>query len=78
MSLTFSIDTSNSKAKAFIAFIRTLDFIQILDDDGDFTLSDEQKAAVDKAIQSADEGKLTPHNEVMKEFESRYPNYFNK
>lgn len=78
MALTFSIDTSNEKAKAFIDFIKTLDFIKIHDDEDVFSLSNEQKAAIDKSLQSAEEGKTTPHDIVMERFENRYQKYFRK
>lgn len=76
MSLTISIDTSSSKAKAFIAFVKTLDFVKINDDKDICDFSDEQKEAIDKAIQSAEEGRVTPHEVVMERFKNSYPKYF--
>jgi hypothetical protein len=78
MSLTISIDTSSSKAKAFVAFIKTLDFIKINDDKAIYPLSDEQKEAINKAIKSAEDGEIVPHEKVMKQFENHYPKYFSK
>lgn len=78
MSLTISIDTTSSKAKAFIAFVRTLDFIKVNDDNDISPLSDEQKKAINKAINSAENGEVTTHEKVMSRFEDRYPKYFSK
>ena len=76
MSLTISIDTSSSKAKAFIAFVRTLDFIKIHDDDEVFILSDEQKAAIDEGMEQLKAGKSSSHHQVMDETKKRYAGLF--
>jgi hypothetical protein len=53
MIITLNIDTSSSQAKAFIEFIKTLDFIKIDDKDSDenFALSVKQKKILDQRKQ---------------------------
>jgi hypothetical protein len=76
MALTFSIDTSNNKAEAFISFIKTLDFIKISNEHENNPFTKQQKLAIDEGIKSLDEGKKLPHNKVIEQFKSIYPNYF--
>ncbi len=53
MLLTLDIDTKSNKAKAFVDFIKTLDFIKFYEDNDieDFTLSDEQIKILDERKQ---------------------------
>ena len=39
-------------------------------------LSDELKAALDESLKGVEEGRVTPHAEVMEETKKRYPNLF--
>ncbi len=53
MLLTLNIEINNNKAKAFIDFIKTLDFIKIKETDNseDFALTQEHKKILDKRMQ---------------------------
>ena len=49
MILTLNIDINNNKAKAFLDFIKTLDFIKIKEDNtDDFTLTQEHIDILDE------------------------------
>jgi predicted transcriptional regulator len=76
MKITIDIDMNNAKALALLNYIRTLDFISLNENMADF--SDEQKAAIDKALLSVEEGKTTAHDKVMQKLENKYPKYFAK
>ncbi len=41
MSITFKIDLSNSKAQAFLEYIKTLDFVRVIESK-DYELSQNQ------------------------------------
>lgn len=75
MSITFKIDLSNSKAKEFLKYIKTLDFVTVIDEK-DIELSQEQKKAIDKGIDSLDKGYKIPHAKVIHQFREQYPEYF--
>ena len=52
MILTLNIDINNNKAKAFLDFIKTLDFIKIKEDNtDDFTLTQEHINILDERKQ---------------------------
>lgn len=76
MKITIDIDMNNAKALALLNYIRTLDFISLKENVADF--SDEQKAAIDKALLSVEEGRTTAHEKVMQRMENKYPKYFAK
>jgi predicted transcriptional regulator len=40
------------------------------------SLTQEQKKAIDKGLESLDDGNKTTHEQVMNETKSRYPNLF--
>ncbi len=77
MTLSINIDTSNSKAEAFINFIKTLDFVDIYDDNENSDLSSKQKLAIDIGLESLEKGRKIPHKKVMEQFKAIYPKYFN-
>ena len=76
MSLTVSIDTTSSKAKAFVAYIKTLDFVKIGNQDELYPLSEEQKEAIDIGIDQLKQGDSFSHDQVMEETKKRYSNLF--
>ena len=39
-------------------------------------VTEAQKKAIDKGLQSLSEGKKIPHNEVIKQMKEKYPKYF--
>jgi DNA polymerase IIIc chi subunit len=41
-------------------------------------LTDEQKLAIDEALEEFEQGQGIPHDIVMKEMKERYPQYFGK
>lgn len=77
MSITFKIDLSNSKALAFLEFIKTLEFVKVLETENQ-ELTYQQKQAIDQGIQSLDEGKRISHSKVINQFKEQYPEYFTK
>ena len=42
------------------------------------TLSEQQKKAIDLALEQVDRGKTIPHEVVMENMRRRYPKYFKK
>lgn len=71
MILTLRIYDSNTKAKAFLEFIKTLDFIK------EVQIDEKQiKKAIDEGIESLEEHGSIPHEEVMSKMKSKYPTYF--
>ena len=64
MLLTIDLDIENSKAKAFIDFLRTLDYIKIREhnDLQDFVLSEKHKEILDERKQSHISGKSKSFN----------------
>jgi hypothetical protein len=75
MSITFKVDLSNSKAKAFLEYIKTLDFVKVIESK-DYELSQNQKNAIDKGIESLNKGYKIPNAKVMSQFREQYPEYF--
>jgi len=70
MGFTFHInDISNPKAKAFLEYIKSLDFVSV-EKDVDFPTMTEQQI-IDQAIiaeKQIKQGKTTPHDQLYKEF----------
>ena len=40
------------------------------------TVTDEQKKAIDKGLQSLENGEKIAHSDVMEQMKKKYPNYF--
>lgn len=76
MKITLDIDTNNVKAIALVNYLRTLDFIKF--EEGSYLLTELQKKAIEKGIDSFEKGKGVPHGQVVNETKSRYPEIFNK
>ena len=53
-----------------------LDKIEALLSVDTFTLSDGQKKAIDKGLESLNEGKKMQHEQVMDQIKERFPKYF--
>lgn len=74
MEYSFHInDISNPKAKAFLEYIKTLDFVSV---DSDFDLNEDQVAAIEEARKSLKEKGGTPHEVVMARMKDKFPNAF--
>ena len=41
-----------------------------------FDLTNEQKKAIDKGIQSIDDGNIVSHKDAMQQMNEKYPKYF--
>ncbi|MEO9258228.1 MAG: hypothetical protein ABI207_07595 [Crocinitomicaceae bacterium] len=68
---TLHIDDSNPKAKAFLEFIKTLDFIK------EVQIDEKQiKKAIDEGIESLEKHGGIPHEEIMSKMKNKYPRYF--
>ncbi len=74
MKLILNIDISNDKALALLNYIRTLDFVDLEEEQS--KLSSEQKKAIDIGLQSLKDGKGVKLSDVMNETKKRYPNLF--
>ncbi len=48
MILTLNIDTESNKGKAFLEFIKTLDFVTLEEETGEFTLTEEHIQLLDE------------------------------
>ena len=57
--ITIHLDESSSKAKALLAYLQTLDFIKV--DQDDFSLTDEQIKELDKRRADHLSGKSKSH-----------------
>jgi hypothetical protein len=76
MAYTFRIaDISNPKAKAFLEYVKTLDFIQF-DNQEEVLLSDEQIQAINEARSSIKENGGIPHTEAMERMKNKFPKAF--
>ena len=70
------IDTDdNGNVDALINYIRSLDYVKKIEED-ECKLSDEQKKAIDHALDQCDKGMTIPHEEVMKQTKEKYPHLF--
>ena len=69
MRYSFEIDIKNSKAKAFLNYIATLDFIKLKkeDDQGDWwnDISEETKKEIELSLKQIEDGEIISHKEVM-------------
>ena len=76
MKLTLDIDTNSKDALALLSYIRSLKYVNILEDETE-VLSAEQKTAIDEGLHSLEKGSLT-HEEVMNSTRLRFPHLFEK
>lgn len=79
MAFILHIDnTSNPRVKAFLAFVKTLDFVSIEKKQAEKskTLTSEEKNAIDIGLKQIEEGKVIPHKQAMAELKNRHPRYF--
>lgn len=66
-------DISNPKAKAFLEYIKTLDFISV---DDDVILDQQQIQAIEEARKSLKENGGSSHQDVMNRMKGKFPNAF--
>ncbi len=76
MKVTLDIDTSSLDAIALLNYIRSLKYVNILEE-GTEELTVVQKAAIDKGLKSLEKGALS-HDEAMNSARSRFPHLFEK
>lgn len=72
---TFQLDDSLPEAKAFLEFMRTLDFISISEE---VNLNEDVTQAIEEARKSYDKNGGKNHEQVMAEMRAKYPNAFKK
>lgn len=70
---TFQIDSSNSKAKALMEYLRTLEFVREQNTDWAEDLPVEVKNGILEAIEQVENGKTIPHSEVKSKHQKRFP-----
>jgi hypothetical protein len=70
---TFHIDGSNSKAKALMEYLRTLEFVKEDSSDWADDLPAEVKNGILEAIEQADNGKTIPHSQIKAKHQKRFP-----
>ncbi|MBI1288259.1 MAG: hypothetical protein GC178_11855 [Flavobacteriales bacterium] len=76
MRIILDIDSNNKEALALLAYIRSLQFVHITEEEFS-DLSNEQRQAIDKGIESLKNGGLT-QQEVMESTRLRFPHLFEK
>lgn len=76
MKLTLDIDINSKDALALLNYIRSLQYVSILEDEMD-DLSAEQKTAINQGLKSLKEGSLS-HEKVMNSTRERFPHLFEK
>ena len=75
MKITLDIDATNIRAIALVNYLRTLDFVNF--EEGSYSLSELQKQAIDKGLQSLKKEEGISHEQVVSETKARYPELFN-
>ncbi|WP_027419581.1 hypothetical protein [Crocinitomix catalasitica] len=75
--MKISLNIPDSKAIAFLKFIKTLDYVKVVaNEESDIELTDDLKKALDESIQSLqDEGGVT-HTQMVRETKKKYPELF--
>jgi hypothetical protein len=71
---TFHIDDSHPNAKAFLVFLRTLDFIS--QNETNMNLNEEQAEAIEEARASLKQNGGSSHDEVMQRMKAKFPDAF--
>lgn len=66
----------DSKAKAFITFIKSLDFVTVKTKKEEQKISSEQKKAINQALEAVKQGNTIPHEQAMKSIKEKHPKYF--
>ena len=70
---TFHIDDSNSKAKALLEYLRTLEFVEEDQDDWGKEISQELESSILQGLKDEKDGKVLPHKTVMSELRNEFP-----
>lgn len=70
MIYTFRIDDSSEKAKAFLRYIKSLDFVQV--EDKDIVLSEKQKKELDKRRKNAKPEDFLSLKDVNRRLNNKY------
>ncbi|NVK65229.1 MAG: hypothetical protein HWE22_11620 [Flavobacteriales bacterium] len=70
---TFHIDGSDSKAKALMEYLRTLEFVKEGNSDWADDLPVDVKNEIQEAIEQADNGKTIAHTQVKEKHRQRFP-----
>lgn len=63
------LDIKESKASAFLAFIKSLDFIEVRKEDSEDwydELTEEQKASIQRGLDDIENGRVHTHEDVKK------------
>lgn len=76
MKLTIDINPDNKEALALLNYIRSLQYVQITEEES-VELTEDQRSAIDKGLKSLEDGPLT-HEEVMASTRSRFPHLFDR
>ncbi|WP_220457221.1 hypothetical protein [Moheibacter lacus] len=65
---TIIVQIKNKKALELLKNLEDLEIIKVLKKDEDWwnTISDEERSAIEKGLQDAENGKLKPHSEAKK------------
>ena len=70
---TFHIDDTNSKARALLEFLRTLEFVKEGPADWGEEVSQELEASILRGLKDEKNGSLIPHDEVLAELKKEFP-----
>ena len=71
---TFHIDDSHPRAKEFLAFLSTLDFISL--NETNLNLTIEQTEAIEEVRASFQQNGGSSHDEVMHRMKTKFPEAF--
>lgn len=68
---TVIVQINNKKAYELLKNLEDLEIIKVLKKDDDWwnTISDEEKSAIEKGLQDAENGNIKPHSEAKKLYE---------
>lgn len=71
------LDIQDNKASFIIELLKNFSFIKTTQlSDSKTKLTKTEKKAIDEGLKAIDEGKITSHEQVMKETKKRYPDFF--
>lgn len=70
---TFHIDDSNGKAKALMAFLRTLEFVKEEKTDWGEGISEELESSILRGLDDEESGHLISNDSVMDELRNEFP-----
>ena len=75
--MKISLNIQDSKAIAFLNFLKTLDYVKVeSNEEGDIELTDDLKKALDESIQSLKNDGGVPHAQMVNETKKKYPELF--